>query len=489
MQAIIFADRHGHELAPLCEERCPALLSVANRPLLQYTLEDVALAGIRDVLMIISDDAERIQASFGDGALWGLNIRYLLSRGEESPTQLLSRYQNLLRLPCLVARGDVLRTSSCASFISLAASVPSSCVQAGVEGLPIGLALLRDWPGELPALAWPLAASPAGSIPCLEVPEALFAPLASLADFHRTALRLTPQPAVHTGPPGVDREAGLRVGALSQAASCNRVTGPVAIGSNTWLHPSARLTGPCLVGDNCYLDRGARLHDSVVMPGSYIGENLSIGNAIVSGDTLIRVDREVVVKISEPKLLTSTSVALGSLVRQWPERVMAALMLLLSLPLWPLALLLSLLTSPRAPVYRRSLLSNRQRFRNAKETSRKISAWLFATRIPILRHLPLLWLVIRGDLRLFGARPRNTIDEERHHPTNGGRPTPVQAGLFGPQALYLPEQAPEEEIRLNELAFTADQRATIVFIRLLQASRLLFRWRAWRSPVKSLQEC
>ena len=47
MQAIIFADRRGAELSPLCDAQCPALLPVANRPLLHYTIEDLAEAGYR----------------------------------------------------------------------------------------------------------------------------------------------------------------------------------------------------------------------------------------------------------------------------------------------------------------------------------------------------------------------------------------------------------------------------------------------------------
>lgn len=489
MQAILFADRHGHELSPLCDDQCPALLSIANKPVLQYSLEDLATAGIQEILLVISGNTERLKACFADGALWGINIRYLLSRGEESPALLLMRAGALLRPPFIMARGDVLRTASCASFISLAASIPGPSVQASSDGQPIGLGLVRDWPGELPALAWPLDKQAADCVPHLDVPGAIFAPLDSLLDFHQAALMLTTCASSCHGPPGMDQEPGLRVGRLSQVQAYNRTSGPVVIGRNSSIHRSARLTGPCSVGDDCYIDRGVRLRGSVVMPGSYIGENLDVTNAIVHGDTLIRIDRGSVLKLSEPQLLSSTVTDIGNKARQCSDRGMAVLLLFFSLPAWPVALLLSLLSSPRAPVYQRPLLSNRQQLSNGKYENRKISAWYFATRIPLLRHLPLLLLVIRGDLRLFGARMRTNPDDAVGGMAKGHRSQLTAAGLLGPRELFLSRKAPEEEIYLSELVFVADKRTSSLFSHLLLAARLLFRRRAWLPPVKSLQEC
>ena len=486
MQAILFADRHGHELSPLCDDQCPALLSIANKPVLQYSLEDLATAGIRDIWVVISDNTGRLQADFADGALWGLNIRYLLSRGEESPAQLLARTGALLTSPFVMARGDVLRTASCASFIALAASVPGPYIQASSDGRPIGLGLVRDVQDGLPALAWPLHRQLDDCVNHLDVPGAMFASLDSLADVHRTALMLTAYSTPHQDPPGMEQEPGLRVGCLSQVAACNRTTGPVVIGRNSWIHQSARLTGPCLVGDDCYIDRGVRLHDSIVMPGSYIGENLEVSNAIVHGDTLIRVDSGSILKLGEPKLLSSTATDIGHQAQQWLDRIAAGLLLLLSLPLWPLALLLSLLSSPRAPLCQRMLLRNRQCYSKGNHGDREVAASYFATRIPLLRHLPLLWLVIRGDLRLFGARMRTVPGDTGESMTHHDHPRLTAAGLLGPCELFLSGKAPEEEIHLTELVFVADNSPSSLFSRLLLATRLLFSRRAWQPRVPSL---
>ena len=60
MQAVLFADRHGAELAPLCDSQCPALLSVANRPLIELAIEDLVTAGATEILVVVSDDAAEL---------------------------------------------------------------------------------------------------------------------------------------------------------------------------------------------------------------------------------------------------------------------------------------------------------------------------------------------------------------------------------------------------------------------------------------------
>ncbi|MGD8913119.1 MAG: sugar phosphate nucleotidyltransferase, partial [Candidatus Thiodiazotropha sp.] len=119
MQAIIFADRKGNELTPLCDATCPALLQVANRPLLEYTLEDLSQAGVEEAFIVVSQQADQIEAHFAKGEMWGMRFHYLLSRGEEAPEALLERYASLLAPEFLALRGDLLRPALCRDFFQV----------------------------------------------------------------------------------------------------------------------------------------------------------------------------------------------------------------------------------------------------------------------------------------------------------------------------------------------------------------------------------
>ncbi len=479
MQAVVFADRHGAELAPLCDNLCPALLSLANLPVLQYTIEDLARAGVTEILLVVSDDAARVESVFGDGAMWGVCIRYLLSRGEESPTRLLARFGSLLRTPFVAARGDVFRSAACSELLGVANDQPGPVVSAALDGSPIGLGLVREWPTALPDLDWPMRSKHCADQAPVHLKQALFSPLDHLASFHRAVLELAVPTQSALGRPGAELAPGLRVGRLSKVDPGSLASGSLAVGEQSWVHKTAHINGPCVIGSDCYIDRDVRIDNSVVMPGSYIGENLEVTNAIVAGSTLIRVDLGAQIVVDENQLLSNNDSEFAGRFRQWPARMIGAALLLLTLPLWPLALLASSIPSARAPLSSREILSNRRQAGHGSRRRPTIKAWLFSTRSPLLRHLPMLWLVARGDLQFFGTRPIPPAPGDRDTQTRGWLDGSATGGLLGPAQLFLSADAPEEQIRLCELEFVADRGLPALRRRLGAAASLLFHPRAW----------
>jgi NDP-sugar pyrophosphorylase family protein len=488
MQAVIFADRRGLELAPLCDTGCPALLPVANKPLLQYTIEDVAAAGIDEILLVVSDDADRIEKHFATGSMWGVKIRYLLSRGEEPAEHFLWRHSSLLKPPFIAARGDMLRSSSCKAFMDACTAYAAPVVNAHIDLRSAGLCLVREWPAQLPAVAWPQRLTSSELTAAVELQTDVFSALVSLNDFHGVSLDIVRNPPNNLDQPGRYLKAGLRVERLSQIHPVSHTTGNVVIGENTSVHPSARLSGPCIIGHNCYLDRGVEISNSVVMPGTYVGENLHVENAIVAGSTLIRVDRGTLVPIPDPMLLSDMEGEISSMLRQWPECMVAAALLLLSTPLFPIALMLSLLSSPARPLIRQPLVSNRYTTDVDGKHRRAVTGLVFATRVPLLRSLPLLWLVIKGELRLFGSAPLSPQRMNTLIAAWDSRGKLAASGLLGPAHILLPEGAPEEEIRLSEIDFVANTGCCSLLARLLMAATRLFSMRAWRPVRHNFQE-
>lgn len=476
MQAVIFADRIGAELAPLCDNTTPALLHVANRPLLQYTIEDLAVAGVDEILLVISDDVDAVRRQFGDGAMWGLRIQYLLSRGEEHPNRLLNRFKRLLRAPFLAARGDILRTLSSAGFLAIANSYAADAVAARSATDTAGLMLVNDPDTDLSSLAWPLSRLTSPDIASIDLRPGKVSRLDSLRSFYDAAMEVMHCRECHQGPPGLEIEPGLFVGRASQVNAGNRTDGQVVIGSNTWIHPKSRISGPSSVGDDCYIDRGAEVDRSIVMPGTYIGEELTVSQAIVSGNTLLRMDSGTRITLNEQQLLASTVPVVRDQAQRWPQQVAATLLLLASLPLWPLALFISLWRSPGAPMDHANVAINPS---SGSPGPRRERVALFASSMPLLRHLPLLFLAVKGKLSLFGARPIGGL-----RPPARTMPAP-HYGLLGPAQLFLSRAAPEEEIQLSEMAFTAEEGIRPFFSRLLQAARLLVSARAWRAAAET----
>jgi N-acetyl-alpha-D-muramate 1-phosphate uridylyltransferase len=76
IRALILAAGRGERLRPLTDEHPKPLLKVLGKPLIEWHLEALARAGIREVVINTAWLEEQFPAALGDGARWGLSIRY-----------------------------------------------------------------------------------------------------------------------------------------------------------------------------------------------------------------------------------------------------------------------------------------------------------------------------------------------------------------------------------------------------------------------------
>lgn len=114
MKALIFAAGLGERMRPLTDRTPKPLLAVAGRPLIEWHLEKLAALGIEEVVVNTSWLADRFPAALGDGARWGLRIRY--SYEGSTPLETGGGMWNALPLlregghsdaPFLLVNGDV----------------------------------------------------------------------------------------------------------------------------------------------------------------------------------------------------------------------------------------------------------------------------------------------------------------------------------------------------------------------------------------------
>jgi MurNAc alpha-1-phosphate uridylyltransferase len=75
-RALILAAGRGERMRPLTDATPKPLLRVHGKPLIEYHLEALARAGVREVVVNTAWLEQQFPAALGDGSRWGLTIHY-----------------------------------------------------------------------------------------------------------------------------------------------------------------------------------------------------------------------------------------------------------------------------------------------------------------------------------------------------------------------------------------------------------------------------
>lgn len=104
---MILAAGRGERMRPLTDHTPKPLLKVGGKPLIVWHLERLAAAGFKDIVINHAHLGAQIEAALGNGAPWGLSIKY---SPEKTALETAGGIANALPLlgdePFLVVNGD-----------------------------------------------------------------------------------------------------------------------------------------------------------------------------------------------------------------------------------------------------------------------------------------------------------------------------------------------------------------------------------------------
>ena len=118
MRALIFAAGFGERMRPLTNTTPKPLLAVGGKPLIVWHLERLAAIGVREVVINTAWLARRFPEVLGDGAAFGVHIRYSVE-GEtplETGGGMLHALPLLGDAPFLAINGDIWSTHPLATL-------------------------------------------------------------------------------------------------------------------------------------------------------------------------------------------------------------------------------------------------------------------------------------------------------------------------------------------------------------------------------------
>jgi len=486
MHAVVLANRPAGGLEPVASDCSTPMLPVVGKPLLVYTIEDLVSAAISNITVIYDPKEEQgTLTGLGDGIRWGISLRFLPVSNKEPVNKIIGHIslEGIDKAICL--RGDVLRAPTVSQLVLSHQKQPAiNAAIANDNRANIIIFDPRNPEGSgLEQLNWKAGKGSGKQQKDQVIEIGYHSGLDNLKDFHQANLDILGGRVQGLTPSGYSPALGVTTAPKAQVHPRIVRQGEVFVGARSHVDPSAMAYGTNIVGDDVIVDRGVTLRDAVILPNTYVGEFVEVKSAILKHQKLIRVDTGAIIDISDDFLLGQNRQDWRGKRAGMATRVSGVLLLILSLPLWPIALLVSLIRNPRQPWRLRHLTGYAAD--QSRDESRFFTTLLFRTGIPVLANLPLLVHVAMGDLLIVGISPlsRNDLETRRHdwQHIHDRR----MSGLFGPTQLLLGRYARLDERLISDAVFSRNIGLKARLSVLALALRTVFTSRAWRYNMKN----
>lgn len=108
MKAVILAGGKGTRLSEFTKEIPKPLIPINGKPVLEYGIENFALYGIKDIIIVIGHLGHKIQEYLGDGTRLGVNISYYVESEPLGTAGALYHLRDSLSEEFVLVYGDVI---------------------------------------------------------------------------------------------------------------------------------------------------------------------------------------------------------------------------------------------------------------------------------------------------------------------------------------------------------------------------------------------
>ena len=395
MQVILIATAEIDKLRPITDKVPAPLLPIANQPVMEIIIEQLARCGLKQILVCLNHQAGAIETHFRNGQRWGVSLDYVIVPEDWGVTGALRWAKPLIKETFLVVPADAIVDLDIAAAIDLHQTHHNLATVIVHETGTGDIRKIRlNEAGQIEEI---VADDPCSKL-YYETGVYIFEPQVLDLIPPRKKIEIATQllPELF--------ESGLPVGSYIMDGYWNpldtftqfqeaqktflynawegdplkfakinlrptRVAGQrcnpgVWIGRNTHLHPDVRVIPPVLLGENIRVGRGAvlgpevvigenaivaeeaTLHGSTVFDHTYVGELVHLEDRVVDKNLVVDIHTSASLQVSDPFLLGETTNSIGEQgFLRTIDALFAVALSLLALPITLLVGLISLFTT------------------------------------------------------------------------------------------------------------------------------------------------
>lgn len=330
MKAVILAAGEGLRCRPLTLARSKVMLPVANKPILEYIIRALAGNDIKEIILVVGYEKERIMDYFGNGIEFGVNISYVEQGAQLGTAHAIKQAEHLINEKFLVLNGDNLIEEDAISDLLRNASGDATLLTV-VREQTIGYGVVLQEKGKVSRIIEksrekisrlvntgiymfsPSIFNELENTPISETGEyAITDTIQRIINAGGVVIQVTTHStwidAVHSWDllkanavllgkqeksiAGTIEEGAVIIGDVvigenSVIRSGSYIVGPVVIGRNCDIGPSATILPSTAIGDNCRVGSFTELENSIIMYDVRIGAGSFISNSIIGAHNSI----------------------------------------------------------------------------------------------------------------------------------------------------------------------------------------------------------
>jgi NDP-sugar pyrophosphorylase family protein len=437
MKAVLIPTTKTADLAPLTSWLPEFLLPVVNKPIVEHLIELLARHDVKDILLILKHMPYETEQYFGDGSRWGVRLSYSLVGNYHGIVDALGRIDaSKLEGPFLCLPADIVTDLDISSLINMHRQGQGDiCVAQSSAGNPTGVhAATAQEVAQLDANPLIMTWQAFTLMKQVETSDGLLA-MADAAPDRILSVNVCPAPgSVQRIQSPVDLlmvNRHVLEGHFRSILIPGKIVEPgIWVGRHCHIHPGARRQAPLLIGDHCnirggaaigsgsvignqvIIDEGASVKASLVLDRTYVGPHTDIRDAVVKKNWMLQVASMLSVHLGDDLILGDLE---KKTLTTQGERLLNVAM----------ALLLLVLTSPLLGILyayhrifpsRDFLVSEKhgglrgQMSLEGKRVPKEFDFYVFTSRNRLIRKLPGLINVIKGDLNLVGISPLDATE-------------------------------------------------------------------------------